>query len=94
MVLDRFSMKGLVGIVTERDYTRKVALKGKSSKELKVREILSESLAPVTPAHGVEDCMRLIRPEDVLQAVERVLGRNETIPATDPDSYEPQFMRV
>ena len=50
----------LVGIVTERDYTRKVALKGKSSKELKVREILSESLAHVTPAHGIEDCMRLM----------------------------------
>jgi CBS domain-containing protein len=50
----------LVGIVTERDYTRKVALKGKSSKELRVREILSEQLAPVTPAHGVEDCMRLM----------------------------------
>jgi len=50
----------LVGIVTERDYTRKVALKGKSSKELKVREILSESFAPVTPAHTIEDCMRLM----------------------------------
>jgi CBS domain-containing protein len=50
----------LVGIVSERDYTRKVALKGKSSKELKVREIVSERVLHVTPAHSVEDCMRLM----------------------------------
>jgi len=49
----------LVGVVSERDYTRKVALKGKSSKDTKVREILA---APVTatPAHTVEDCMKLM----------------------------------
>jgi CBS domain-containing protein len=50
----------LVGIISERDYTRKVAIKGKSSKELKVREILSEHVTQVTPAHTVEDCMRLM----------------------------------
>lgn len=50
----------LVGLVTERDYTRKVALKGKSSKDLKVREILSEHLTHVSPAHSIEDCMRLM----------------------------------
>jgi CBS domain-containing protein len=50
----------LVGVVSERDYTRKVALKGKSSKELKVREIVSERVLHVTPAHSVEDCMRLM----------------------------------
>jgi predicted transcriptional regulator len=49
----------LVGVVSERDYTRKVALKGKSSKDTKVREILA---APVTatPSHTVEDCMKLM----------------------------------
>ena len=68
----------LEGIFTERDYTRKVALKGKSSKELKVREILSESFAPVTPAHTIEDCMRLmtehrVRHLPVLQG-DQILG--------------------
>ena len=49
----------LVGIVSERDYTRKVALKGKSSKELKVREIVSTPIT-VTPQQSVEECMRLM----------------------------------
>lgn len=49
----------LVGIVSERDYTRKVAIKGRSSKDTKVMEILT---APVTatPSHTVEECMKLM----------------------------------
>ena len=50
----------LVGILTERDYTRKVALKGKSSKQTAVKEILSGQVIHVTPDHTVEDCMRLM----------------------------------
>jgi CBS domain-containing protein len=50
----------LVGIVSERDYTRKVALKGKQSKQTAVREIISGNVIHVTPAHTVEDCMRLM----------------------------------
>src|SRR6476661_1881895 len=50
----------LVGILTERDYTRKVALKGKSSKQTAVKEILSGDIIHVTPDHTVEDCMRLM----------------------------------
>jgi len=50
----------LVGILSERDYTRKVALKGKSSRELKVREIIPKEIVKVTPLHSIEDCMRLM----------------------------------
>jgi CBS domain-containing protein len=50
----------LVGILTERDYTRKVALKGRSSKETAVREILTGNPVHVTPDHTIEDCMRLM----------------------------------
>ena len=55
----------LAGIVTERDYTRNVALKGKSSRETKVREIISHQLVAVTPEHSVEDCMKLMTEQRV-----------------------------
>jgi len=54
LVTDHDTLKG---IMSERDYTRKVAIKGKSSKELKVREILSPRVVHVTPAHRVEECL-------------------------------------
>lgn len=50
----------LIGIISERDYTRKVALKGKTSKDLRVRDILSQNPVYVSPGHNVEDCMRLM----------------------------------
>ena len=68
----------LVGILTERDYTRKVALKGKSSKQTQVKEILSGQVIHVTPDHTVEECLRLmtdhrVRHLPVLEA-ERIVG--------------------
>jgi len=50
----------LVGIISERDYTRKVIVKGKSSKTTAVREILSSHVIHVTPSSTVQECMRLM----------------------------------
>ena len=49
-----------VGILTERDYTRKVVLKGRSSKNALVREIMDERPAVVSPISTVGECMRLM----------------------------------
>ncbi len=50
----------LIGIVTERDYARKVILQGKSSKETAVREIMTPSPFTVTTVHTVDECMRVV----------------------------------
>ena len=50
----------LVGVVSERDYARKVALKGKSSSDTPVSEIMTREVVFVTPAHTNEDCMALM----------------------------------
>ena len=50
----------LIGIFTERDYTRKIALHGKNSRQTRVWEILPKEFVSVTPDDSVEDCMRLM----------------------------------
>lgn len=50
----------LTGIISERDYTRKVILQGKSSKETSVREIMSRQLVTAKPDDSVAECMRLM----------------------------------
>jgi len=48
------------GLLTERDYARKVVLKGKSSEETIVRDIMSTDLPSIAPADSIEKCMHLM----------------------------------
>jgi len=50
----------LVGIFTERDYARKLILKGKSSKDTPISELMTKDPFTVTPDNSIEDCMNLM----------------------------------
>ncbi|HEY6071373.1 MAG TPA: CBS domain-containing protein [Chthoniobacterales bacterium] len=74
-------MKGdkLVGMLSERDYTRKVMLRGKKSSETKVSEIMSSNLTVTHPNEGVDECLRAMtdkrfRHMPVLDEKEKVIG--------------------
>jgi CBS domain-containing protein len=50
----------LVGILSERDYARKVVLKGKSSKNTLIREIMTPDVLCVSPETTVDECLALL----------------------------------
>jgi CBS domain-containing protein len=50
----------LVGVISERDYTRKVVLRGKRSREAKVAEIMSTNVFTTHPREGVDECLRIM----------------------------------
>ena len=52
--------QNLVGIVTERDYARKVIIKGRSSRETKVAEIMTTKVLTATSEHTVNSCMEIM----------------------------------
>ena len=69
----------LAGIFSERDYARKVILVGKSSKEIMVREIMTEKVLYAVPTQTTDDAMALmtdkhIRHLPVLDSDKRVIG--------------------
>ena len=51
---------GIVGIFSERDYARRLALEGKRSRDTPVRDIMTQVVATVTPSHSMKDCMELM----------------------------------
>lgn len=50
----------LVGVVTERDYARKVVLQGRSSKGTKIKDIMTSRVAYARPDQSVEECMAVM----------------------------------
>lgn len=69
----------LVGIFSERDYARKVALRGKASRDTPVREIMSDRISCVTLTQTIEECMavmtdRHVRHLPVLGPTDELLG--------------------
>jgi CBS domain-containing protein len=69
----------LVGVVSERDYTRKVILLGRASKETRVEEIMSSNVISVRPDMSLSECLKLvtdrgIRHLPVLDQAGKVIG--------------------
>jgi CBS domain-containing protein len=50
----------LVGIVSERDYTRKIAIQGRSSRDTRVQDIMSTPLYTVEPETSLGECMHIV----------------------------------
>lgn len=55
----------LVGILSERDYARKIVLKGKKSHETLVREIMTEKVITISPEDSIDTCMEFMRDKHI-----------------------------
>jgi CBS domain-containing protein len=55
----------LIGIFSERDYTRKIAIQGRNSRETKVREVMTTPVLYVTLAHRTKQCMALMSEKNI-----------------------------
>ena len=72
-----FEEEKLVGIFSERDYARKVILKGKASKDTTVKEIMSSKVLYVKPEQSVEECMALMTDKHIRHLP--VLDENQVV---------------
>lgn len=67
-----------LGIMTERDYSRKIILKGKSSTDTTVKDIMTSDFPRVTPADSIDYCMQLMSDKNIRYLpvfdVEHVIG--------------------
>jgi CBS domain-containing protein len=86
MVMDD---RRFLGIMTERDYSRKVVLKGRSSADTQVSDIMSTGFPPITPQHTVETCMQLMADHHVRylpvfegNAVRGIISINDVVKET------------
>lgn len=55
----------LVGIMSERDYTRKVILKGRSSESTEVQDIMTNKVFCLSPDNSIEECMALMNENNI-----------------------------
>ena len=50
----------ITGIFTERDYARKVVLRGLASKDTRVGDLMTQNILTISPSHSVDDCMNIM----------------------------------
>src|SRR5690606_23828473 len=78
-----------LGIMTERDYSRKVVLKGKSSTDTKVSEIMSSDFPRVRPTDSIDYCMQLMSDRNIRylpvfeeEALQGIVSINDVVTET------------